>query len=563
MSDGQNATQEPDGWLYVFAAKGLQAFVLGSDELRDMVGATEIIDGLPRRLLQTTLASLKLGSGHEVLSQAAGCARIRFDSAEGARRLAAVWPMICAHAAPGLEVAQTVVPIVGGRYLDAIHAAEENLIRERNLPCASLPEITPVVARSPRSGLPAGTTEHDRDNNKERVPVDIRSAAIRPHRECRTIFSSFGLSPEGEWAGWSAPESFESISGEEREYLAIVHADGNGLGQLFIRLGRTLARQPGIERFYKDLSEAIDMAGKEAAQAAVRAVVDRFLRKRDGKDDPDARKIWPLLPVVLAGDDLTVVIRSDLALDFTEAFLSAFVENTRQKFKDIKSKHHQLPLDGAFPDCLTAGAGIAFVKRRFPFSSAYALCESLAGFAKRGAKASVSESHIPPCSLAFHRVSASSTSEDFSALLETELRVPGIPRLPGEPTNLTLSMAPYVAGDSPDGSQLKPLSLVRGLADAALDLPSGQVRELLSLIETDPERARKHADRIRVTQDQDSHVAKGKKRGELFCDRFKAMTGDGLWDAAGRSPLADALTLAHFIKKGRAYCPDPRGGPPS
>lgn len=560
MNDGQNATQEPDGWLYVFAAKGLQAFVLGSDELRDMVGATELIDQLPRKLLQTTIDLLKPVRGHEVLSQAAGCARIRFDSEEDARRLASVWPMICAHAAPGLEIAQTVVPIEGGRYLEAIHAAEENLVRERNLPCASLPEITPVVARNPRSGLPAGTTEHDRDNNKERVPVDIQSAAKRPHRECRTIFNSFGLSPEGGWDGWSAPESFESISGEEREYLAIVHADGNGLGQLFIRLGRTLAGQPGIERFYKDLSEAIDMAGKGAAQAAVQAVRDRFLRKRDGKDDPDARKIWPLLPVVLAGDDLTVVIRSDLALDFTEAFLLAFVENTRQKFKDIKSSHPKLPLDGTFPDCLTAGAGVAFVKRRFPFSSAYALCESLAGFAKRGAKSSVTDGQIPPCSLAFHRVSASSTSEDFSTLLETELLVPGIPHRTGEPATLMLSMAPYAVGEVPAGSALKPLSLVRGLADAALDLPGGQVRELLSLVETDPERAKKHAQRIQQTQARESRIEPGKRQGALFCDRLKAMTGDGLRDAAGRCPLADALTLAHFAKKGRAYCPPPGGG---
>ncbi len=531
--------QDGARWLHAFAAKGLQSFVLGSDELRDMVGATELVDRLARDKLVMVLEALGIRSSATILSQAAGGARIRFENEADARKLAAVWPMVCAQLAPGLEVTQAVVPIAGGGYLKAILQAEEALAVDRNRPRVSLPEIAPIVARNSRTGLACVDTEPDRDDDRVSLPVDIEAQAKRPYRGARGIFEAFGLASDKGWEGWRKPDDFEEISGDEREYLGVIHADGNRLGQMFIDLATKLKDATEVEPFYRELSSAIDGAGRDAACRAVEEVKGRFLENRDGVDCPRGPKEWPwpLLPVVLAGDDLTVVIRADLAVDFAASYLRAFADITGEKFKALRARHSTLPLDGALPASLTAGAGIAFVKRRFPFSSAYALCESIAAFAKRSAKDGGSQG--PPCALAFHRVTASSTSEDFNALREGELRGAAAD-VNGKAKPLSLSMAPYVVGE---GTGSPSLDALKKLADLTMGLPRGQVRELLGLLETDAGRAQKHFERI----------VKIQTRGKEFAAALGEMTGGGLWDSAGRTPLADALTLAYFKERGARY----------
>lgn len=50
-----------------------------------------------------------------------------------------------------------------------------------------------------------------------------------------------------------------------------------------------------------------------------------------GKDDEGAPKVTiPLRPLVLGGDDITFVVRADLALIFVDAFESYFEEESKK-----------------------------------------------------------------------------------------------------------------------------------------------------------------------------------------------------------------------------------------
>jgi hypothetical protein len=529
------------GWLCVTAAKGIQGYILGSDRLRDIVGATEIIDRLPCEALEEGLKWLRLEGKYEFISRAAGAARIWFERENDAREFARWWPLICAHAAPGLEVVQCVQSIVCDGtedYLAAVRAAEEDLSRSRSRGCANLPEISPAVLRAQRTGLAA--VERFQDENVD-FSTQCKALARRANRQdaqspdripdiCRRI----GF-PEGK--AELVPKEFEQISGSARDYLAVIHADGNGMGGMFVRLEEELKKLPGFpaRSFYKALSAGIITAGDNAAQAGVQKV----RKQLDAAADED--KPWPLLPIVLAGDDLTVVIRADLAIDYVDLFLKGFEGEIRKLFVRLgdhfgKDKATTETLSRALESTLTAGAGIAFVKPRYPFSRAYELCESLAKFAKGQAKGSGCNRSdgLPPSTIAFHRVTAATTQHHFADLLKGELR---------GADEILLSMAPYVVGDNAITKPFPTLNALRELTCALLKVPRGQTRELFSLLQADLARAEKHYERLisRVPGDPEAT-----RHRSGLSKAFARMLSKNACYANGRTPLGDALTLAGF-----------------
>ena len=92
--------------------------------------------------------------------------------------------------------------------------------------------------------------------------------------------------------------------------------------------------------------------------------------------------IYPIRPVILGGDDLTVIIRADLALDFTVEFLNAFERQTKEQFEFL-AKYYQVE---GFENGITACAGIAYIKEKYPFHYGVHLADLLTGKAKKFSK---------------------------------------------------------------------------------------------------------------------------------------------------------------------------------
>jgi hypothetical protein len=88
------------------------------------------------------------------------------------------------------------------------------------------------------------------------------------------------------------------------------------------------------------------------------------------------RDIIPIVPLVLGGDDLTVVCDGRQALQFTKTFIDCFEEETR--------KHPAI--NSILKEGVTSCAGVAIVKPHFPFFAGYQLAEELLKSAKKLAK---------------------------------------------------------------------------------------------------------------------------------------------------------------------------------
>ncbi|MBI2374959.1 MAG: hypothetical protein HYV07_13265 [Deltaproteobacteria bacterium] len=313
-----------DAWLYRFECKGIQSWILATDRLRDLKGGSTIIEELADEARKRAVALQA-----KVHSTAAGGGELEFSSFEALQSFASEWPMFVSDFAPGLQMVQAWIP--PGAEPTRLY---ERLGAARNHADPMLPEVGPWVARSGRTGRAAIGTGAGRTLEDEASRRKQDAASRDP---LSRIVADISL--EDDYDRWPSP------------YVAVVHADGNRVGervQGFLDPGRKA-------QFARALSGCTRDAFKHALEALV--------VKGHG-----TRTKVPARPIVVGGDDMTIVIEAQHGVAFTHDYLA--------EFQACAAKS---PLT----EGLTASAGIAFVKSGYPFHRAYKLSERLCKWAKR------------------------------------------------------------------------------------------------------------------------------------------------------------------------------------
>jgi hypothetical protein len=181
---------------------------------------------------------------------------------------------------------------------------------------------------------------------------------------------------------YAFPLDFDDLgrSKGELSYIAVVHADGNGMGKIIGSLGSETNNRDYITKM-RNFSQQV----KVISRSAMGTVIDLLMKKAiEGKCiqgtrniadvefswDADAKCILPMRPIVFGGDDTTFVCDGRLGLGLATAYLRAFEEKAaRNGFSGDKT--------------LTACAGVAVVKSHYPFARAYDLSEELCSSAKK------------------------------------------------------------------------------------------------------------------------------------------------------------------------------------
>ena len=185
--------------------------------------------------------------------------------------------------------------------------------------------------------------------------------------------------------------------------VAVIHIDGNGVGGVMRRLDEVLSEKgrgalrselevaegsgDALRTFVLEISERLDAAVKLAFRSAWERVAK--LARKDAEDSNKQYTAIPVVPVILGGDDVTVITSGDYALPFAAAYLRYYEEATRSD----PILRYLTPPEGQDTGPMTAAAGVAIVKRNFPFHIAYELAEKLVDRAKI-----VGKTTQPPCS---------------------------------------------------------------------------------------------------------------------------------------------------------------------
>lgn len=515
-------------WYYSFEAKEIQRFIMQSDKLRDMVGGSELVNRLCGDFLRDSLRAVGVSKPEQaIIASAAGWARIRFDQKDQAENFHEIWPLMTSRFAPGIQIIQTLHEMTG-TLPESMDKGFEALRGARNLNRVELPEIGPWVERSQRTGGAAVKIEKEREDK-----ALIDRATVRK-RACAKDHSSLvqKITQEINKDAW--PYEIDDIVSGKSPYIAVIHADGNDLGATLMRIKEFIKASPDdAAKIYSGFSAAIEETTVAAVRAACEATVFAEYRKTVEKN-PKAK--IAARPIVLGGDDLTIIIRADLAVTFTEKFLEAFEKGS----KEILDKHLGFFKIEGRPEYLTACAGIAYVKKAYPFSSAYHMAETLCDHTKRVAKAARQQAggDYVPSSLTFHRITTS-MAESFGTVKRQELTGRG--HAGKEPVKFWFG--PYGVGEH--GGTLPKLSRLANLADALGKVPQGTIRSLIGTMHTNPENADKEY--LRILQ-----VAP-KKEGDDLKRALSDLTGEEghpLWDAGLHTPLADAHVLREIVKGG-------------
>ena len=344
-------------YLYGAAVQGIQSFIFKTNELKDIAGASELVENICTRSFDGQLKSASVTTGEKVIG-AAGNVKYVFNDRSECARVVRDFAKKVMREAPGITISQAVVKYDNDEdFGKAVQCLEGKLREERNRPHNSVTAGLLGMERSRQTGLPVVGVDDDEH---------VDAATLAKHKAsniCKLCAKSFFGAPNVPLSEKRVAYDISKITGKN-DWIAIIHADGNGLGQIVREIGQK-------KDVYKTFSEKLD----EATVASAKEAYDTLAAGREW----ECEGVIPIRPVVLGGDDMTVIIRGDLAIDYAKAYLKAFEKNTGLKLGKILEENKVFPDGRTF---LTACAGVAFVKSSFPFYYAYNLAEELCTEAK-------------------------------------------------------------------------------------------------------------------------------------------------------------------------------------
>lgn len=402
-------------YLVLIETSGNQNYIFSTNRLRENVGASELTcragtqwvleavqeevtplnlwdsnnennEQLRRNLLgQSNIESTNVTV--EVIIATSGKALLLTEDEKIARNIIKKVTARALREAPGLDICGVYQEFDWNKKLlsdinKQLHKKFEGVRSHRPGPNTRFLRL-PVVDDCNSSGLPA--SEVGKVGNRL-VPLSLTSLnkrerclseqsfgrveAILQMGEQNTINLSFNLR--------ELEDKFEQI-----EWLAVIHADGNGLGEIILNFDQQLESHHFSDknREYitklRQFSIALDLCTEQAFRTALKnTFITEEIKKKNQK------VLLPIIPLVLGGDDLTVICEGKKALQFTYEFLKAFEEETKSEeiqagiIPKIAKKALGCPR-------LSACAGIAIIKPHFPFSAAYQLAEELMQSAKQ------------------------------------------------------------------------------------------------------------------------------------------------------------------------------------
>ena len=274
-------------------------------------------------------------------------------------------------------------------------------------------------------------------------------------KSLKTLEDAFDPDPLAQGAGDAPGEDAATTRlAIDLSKIAVIHIDGNGVGAIMRDIKASMdsipaddldtvlspppprsastggAVPPGgpdappseperLRRFLLAVNERLDYVVRESFFRAWREIAQWWALEqegRPGREDvqeggPLLTGVIPVVPILLGGDDLTVLTEGRYALPFMASYLTAYEKLTSQ---DTILRHlsPRARRDGV-PTPMTAAAGAAVVPRPFPFHLAYTLAERLVAEAKKVGKAERQE-----CSTLTYHALFDSTVADAGELLK-------------------------------------------------------------------------------------------------------------------------------------------------
>lgn len=384
---------------------GIQNYISDTGKLKEMIGASEIIHyifgaredtgtGQPSFLDEVILGLKQVTSPcpgddwYILVQNNAGVLHIILANEDRASKFMEAFSRKVFEKFPGLPFFGASAPLDWNTaaYKQARKALKEAINRQRaSFPVFQGMPMLPITRFSRLDGLPAFSKSPD---HREYISLPsacrsqgwvLKQARDRLRGYMRAYANAAKVVlPKVEWK-----DDLEEMLEKEKCNIALICMDGNDLGLLFrncLAPENEKGVEPDIEKGIKRmmaLSRTVNNCTTRAFAAASLTILREM--EKEGKKEP---VVMPLRPLIIGGDDITVIIRADLALLFISSYVEAFEassaealeELSRDELKGILKPHERK---------LTLGIGMVVTSQSWPFTRAYNLAEKLQKNAKK------------------------------------------------------------------------------------------------------------------------------------------------------------------------------------
>lgn len=386
-------------YLILLETSSNQRYIFSTNKLRENVGASELTYQIGTSVVEKYVKEIKKEKPDAIktIIATSGKALLLADDETIAKDFVKEVTLHALKKMPGLTIHGAICKVENNSdktEAENLHKAVGDVHKRLEEIRYQIPsnlqrfQRIPFVAECASSNLPAQDVKIFYDRGKE-VERKVFSQAISTKRNALVTqngsetqnenFDKSRIITDLESFQLKLFENLEELEKnfkKQADWLAVVHADGNGLGQIFLKFDEyaDMSNSETYKKDYKDFSKEIDICTKNAFGKALQKLQEKF-----------GSYAIPVVPLVIGGDDLTFICDGEYAINLTKDFLQNFEKecSTNQVIKGI-TKGNPLGI------C----AGIAIIKPKFPFHQAYSLAEQLLQSAKKTKQISTSLSAL-------------------------------------------------------------------------------------------------------------------------------------------------------------------------
>ncbi len=388
--------------------RGLQRYVFSTRRLLDAIGRSAIIADIADPTKDPLKSAIDAAAA-TVLFSGAGRVTVECDTPDSARVFAATYSRSLRDLDDDLQLVCAVVK--GVDYQPSLIAWQLVLAR-------AMAGVQHLPAPNPGfsvlchvSGRPADMIVDDPHRGRQALQhtvVDARGAGQRWHDEQVAALdlptpADLGPKQRAAWR-WTLTRDLDELSADKGEFsqLAVIHLDVNRLGTALLAYAKQVdptqmqAASGVIAAIISALSTHVMTVVAAAARGEGRPRIVGFPSRLDvGLTQRQGRRgawILPVRPVVIAGDDLTLVCDARLAWSLALVAMEWISEPCstlpatdprRQLYEVSEARYEQGGFRADDRLGLTLGIGIAVIGSGLPLSRGYALAERLTETAKQ------------------------------------------------------------------------------------------------------------------------------------------------------------------------------------